>query len=110
MLFGEAQGERTAHGQSADEDDVACALQLHQRPISLGVPVLPPSEIHVLPAGAMPGQSRDTDGVALRGQLLSPGGHRLGGAGEAVQKQDACGAAVGGIGLGTGEERHVGLL
>ncbi len=45
-----------------------------------------------------------------RGEVLGPGAHRLGGAGEPVEHEHADRAAVVGEGLGAGEEGHGWLL
>ena len=110
MALRESQRERATHGEPEDEDDIARALEFEEGPVGLGVPVLPASEIHVLPAGAVTREARHAHCVTLGRHALTPGLHGLRRAGEAVEEQDARGAAVGDKGLSTGNKRHSDLL
>ena len=57
-----------------------------------------------------PGSSGQRDGQPALGQVLGPGAQRLGRAGEAVTEQDADLSALVAERLGSGEDRHHGLL
>jgi hypothetical protein len=78
LFLRETKSERTAHTQSKYEYSVATLGEFSKCPINLGVPVLPSREIHVLPSGAMAGESRKTYRHALFGEALRQRQHRLG--------------------------------
>ena len=80
----EAQGQGTTHGQTDCDDGVVLGGELVERALDGCHPVGPRHLVHVLPAGAVAGQQRHLDGVPARGEVLRPGTHRGGAAGESV--------------------------
>ena len=61
VLLGQVQGERAAHRQPADHDRVTPPGELVVRALGLAGPVGPAGADHVLPRGAVPGESRHLD-------------------------------------------------
>jgi hypothetical protein len=70
--LGQPQREAAAHRQAHHEHLVAALLQLVERPVYLGVPVLPPGSGHLLPGGAVPRQPRQRDAEARGRQVVRP--------------------------------------
>ena len=82
-----------AHNKALDAD--AALQELGHLSIRLADPVLPGRDVHVLPAGAVPGQPRHPDRPALVGEGATPADHRLRRAREAVHEHDGRVAPVG---------------